>query len=85
MKVAAISEFKSKLAKFLRMVKTGEEVEIRERGVPIAKLSSIKSTPNAITIPPRKDPARLSKIQFSVKTANDFEVVEFLMEDRNKR
>ena len=85
MKVVAVSEFKAKLAKYLRLVKTGEEIDIRDRGVPVAVLSSVKSASPIAFTPPRKDPARLAQMRFSVKLATTIDVVDFLLEDRKRR
>ena len=85
MKIAAVSELKAKLAKYLRLVKSGEEIEIRERGVPVAILSSIKALAPLDIIPPRKDPSRLAQLRFSAKLSAGVDVVDFLLEDRKKR
>jgi prevent-host-death family protein len=85
MKVVAVSEFKAKLAKYLRLVKTGEEIDIRDRGVPVAVLSAVKTATPLEFTPPRKDPARLSQMHFSVKLAPEINVVDFLLADRKRR
>jgi antitoxin (DNA-binding transcriptional repressor) of toxin-antitoxin stability system len=69
----------------LRLVKSGEEIEIRERGVPVARLTSIKKESVLAITPARKDPASLSKYRFSVKPKSNFDVVDMLLEDRAKR
>jgi prevent-host-death family protein len=85
MKIAAISELKAKLARYIRLVKSGEEIEIRERGVPVARLTSIRAqTPVAVT-PPRKNPSSLAKYRFSVKPAAKFDVLDLILEDRARR
>jgi prevent-host-death family protein len=38
MKTASVSELKANLSRYLRMAKRGSEVQILERGVPIARL-----------------------------------------------
>lgn len=38
MKTTAIANLKAKLSQFLRLVKTGEEILITERDVPVAKI-----------------------------------------------
>ncbi len=85
MKIAAVSELKSKLARYLRMVKAGERVEIQERGVPIAMLTAAGGRPNVPTTPPRKDPKLLANMTFSVRLKSDVDVVQILLEDRRKR
>lgn len=85
MKVVAVSEFKAKLAKYLRLVRTGEEIDIRDRGVPVAVLSSAKKTTPLEFIPPRKEAERLSQLKFSVRLDSRVDVVDLLLEDRKKR
>ena len=43
MKVANIAELKNRLSEFLALVELGEEVEIRKRNVPIARIVPIPS------------------------------------------
>ena len=38
METTAIANLKAQLSRYLRLVKTGEEILITERGVPVAKL-----------------------------------------------
>jgi len=85
MKVAAISELKAKLARYIRLVKSGEDVEIRERGVPVAILTAIRSESDVAITSPRKSPSSLAKYSFSTKPKIKFDVVEMLLEDRAKR
>lgn len=86
MKSAAISEVKAKFAQYLRLVKAGETVEIRERGVPIAVLTAIPQAEGALGIlPPRRDPKLLAKMTFTVKPKKRFDIVALLMEDRRRR
>ena len=42
MKTASVTELKAQLAHYLRMVRRGTEVQVLERGVPIARLVGIK-------------------------------------------
>ncbi len=51
MKVANIAEFKSKISKYLSDVEKGEEVEVRKRNVPIARI-----------VPVRKPSANMTKL-----------------------
>ena len=43
MKSAAVAELKANLSKYLGQVKTGEQVLVTERGVPVAKLVPVDS------------------------------------------
>ena len=42
MKIANIAEFKNSLSSFLAAVELGEEVEIRKRNIPIARVVPVK-------------------------------------------
>ena len=42
MKGVSVSELKARLSRYLRMVKRGGEVEILERGVPVARLTGAR-------------------------------------------
>lgn len=42
MKIANIGELKNRLSEFLSYVEQGEEVEVRKRNVPVARLIPIK-------------------------------------------
>jgi prevent-host-death family protein len=55
MKTASVSELKAQLSRFLRMVKRGSEVEILDRGVPVARLV-------AIAAPVSSESARLERL-----------------------
>ena len=47
MKVANIAELKSRLSEFLSFVEEGEEIEVRKRNIPIARVVPIqKNLPN---------------------------------------
>jgi len=84
MKVAAVSQLKSQLARFIRFVKSGETIEVQERGIPVAYLKPIE--PEKISfIPARTDPTALAKIVSKVTPAKNFDVAEMLSEDRRRR
>ena len=85
MKKAALSELKAKLAKYIRLVKAGEQIEVQERGVPIAIISSILARTRSPIIPPRRDPKHLSNMRFTAKTEDEIDVVKLLREGRDKR
>jgi prevent-host-death family protein len=85
MKVVAISEFKAKLSKYLRLVKSGEEIDIRDRGIPVAVLSAVKSIRPPEFIPPRRNPSHLAQMKFSAQIDSSVDVVAMLLEERKKR
>jgi prevent-host-death family protein len=43
MAIASVSQLKANLSRYLRMVRRGGEVQILERGVPIARLSALST------------------------------------------
>ncbi len=47
MKTASVTELKAQLSRYLRMVRRGSEVQILERGVPIARLVGLQTSPRA--------------------------------------
>ena len=84
MKAVKTSEFKAKLAKYLRMVRNGEEIQILDRGIPIAKVLNTNATTEFKTRPPLKDPRSLSQLKSKVSPVTDWDVVDFLLEERRK-
>ena len=56
MKSASITELKANLSRYLRMVRRGSEVEILERGVPIARLVALQGATR------EKDSLRLERL-----------------------
>ena len=46
MKVANTAELKNRLSEYLRLVEGGEEVEIRKRNVPIARVVPLRRKPS---------------------------------------
>jgi prevent-host-death family protein len=49
MKTAGVADLRARLASYLKMVKSGSEVLITERGVPIAKLVPINAARKRMT------------------------------------
>lgn len=45
MRTASVTEFKARLSHYLRIVRRGSEVEILERGVPVARLVGVPREP----------------------------------------
>lgn len=43
MKTASVTELKANLSRYLRMVRRGSEVQVLERGVPIARLVGLEN------------------------------------------
>jgi antitoxin (DNA-binding transcriptional repressor) of toxin-antitoxin stability system len=85
LKLAAVSEFKAKLASYLRLVKSGESVEITEHGVPIARISKLTANQSEKIISPVVSPSVLSNYKFSAHLKGDIDAVDLLLEDRSRR
>jgi len=58
MKTASVTEVKSGLSKFLELVKNGEAILITDRGVPVARIESVRSDQNETG-----EQARLSRLE----------------------
>jgi antitoxin (DNA-binding transcriptional repressor) of toxin-antitoxin stability system len=84
MKIVAISQLKAQLASFIRLVKSGETVEVQERGIPVALLKPIESD-NISFIPARADPKAMSKLVSNMTPPKNFDVAEIISEDRRRR
>ena len=48
MKTTAVANLKAKLSRYLRLVKTGEEILITERNVPVAKIVPVTDLGSAL-------------------------------------
>jgi len=57
MKTASVTELKANLSKYLKMVRRGSEVQVLERGVPIARLVGLQGAPA------EKDRDRLQRLE----------------------
>ncbi len=49
MKIANIAELKNRLSEFLSYVEQGEEIEVRKRNIPIARVVPILTVPSNST------------------------------------
>jgi prevent-host-death family protein len=58
MKTASVTEVKNGLSKFLELVKNGEAILITDRGVPVARIESVRSDQNETG-----EQARLSRLE----------------------
>ncbi len=62
MKTTAVADLKSRLSSYLRMVKSGEEILVTERDVPVAKIvpiSEVGSQPESLRDLERRGLVRL--------------------------
>ena len=81
---AAVSEFKAKLSSYLRLIKTGEQVAIQDRGITVAVLSGLPSREELPIIPPSKNPKQLALFKAKI-TVETVDPAQLLMEDRRRR
>ena len=86
MKKIAISEFKAKLSHYLRLVKAGEEIDVLERGIPIAKVIAQRSREEDLIIKPQAPINGFGKMRYTASLEPDApDPVEWLLQDRAKR
>ncbi|MBI4405605.1 MAG: type II toxin-antitoxin system prevent-host-death family antitoxin [Deltaproteobacteria bacterium] len=84
MKSVKTSELKANLAKYLRLVRSGEMIEVWDRGHPIAVIGGIEKNHGFTTIPPLKNPADISKLKSEVAKAPKTDVVRLLLGHRRR-
>lgn len=85
MKPVSSSDLKAKLAKYLRLVRNGETIEVRDRGIPIAILRGTEKESTLPTIPPSDEPAQIGRLVSEVRKVPTTDVVQLLLDDRHKR
>lgn len=77
-----IAELKAHLSQYLREAKSGEVVEVLDRGVPVARIMPPDWTAIPMsTRPPRR---KLTRLKAPPPTNYDFDIVEELVKDRRK-
>jgi antitoxin (DNA-binding transcriptional repressor) of toxin-antitoxin stability system len=84
MKSVKASELKASLAKYLRLVRGGERLEILDRGVPIAIIQGVCDEEIRFSSP-AKDPRNLAKLKSKAKPTADYDIVDDLLEERRRR
>lgn len=78
-----IAELKDRLSEHLRRVERGEEIEVTDRGRPIARIIPIPAGPPIRIIPAKRPRSSLPK---KYPPANwPISSLEMLLEDRRKR
>jgi prevent-host-death family protein len=84
MKRVGVAELKDQLSKHLRAVEAGEEIEVTDRGRPIARI--VPARP-ASKVPIRAPTRPFSEIRDRIYPPADLpiDIVELLLEDRRKR
>lgn len=80
-----VSDFKAHLAAYLRQVKAGQEIEILDRGSPVARVISAGFESPVMIVPPKKTPADLAKLKSRIKNSFTGEVMDILEEERVRR
>lgn len=84
MKAIKISEFKSHLSEYLRKVKNGVQIELLDRGKPVARVSALEDATEIRIQKPLKDPAKIASIKSKVRDF-DGEVMDVLLQERSTR
>ncbi len=85
MKSVKTSELKANLAKYLRMARSGETIEVLDRGQPVATIRGIEAETSFSTVPPLGDPRELSRLKSKVQSPPKTDVVGLLMDERRRR
>lgn len=82
-----ISSLKTFLGKYLKKVRSGEEVIVLDRQQPIAKLISYKGDDSSIVVhPPTRSREELNQILRKIKKSKDAsDSLSFLLQDRGDR
>jgi antitoxin (DNA-binding transcriptional repressor) of toxin-antitoxin stability system len=82
-----IAEFKAKMGKFLRLVRSGVEVILLDRNHPIAKVTPFsKEQETKVSVrKPIQDPKELRNLSFTPRKGRRTDSVSFLLEDRKSR
>ena len=82
-----IAEFKARMGKFLRLVRSGIEVVLLDRGHPVARVTPyVEGAAGKIAIQkPTRDPKGLARLSFAAKKGRRTDSVAMLLEDRKSR
>ncbi|MFO0980395.1 MAG: type II toxin-antitoxin system prevent-host-death family antitoxin [Planctomycetota bacterium] len=87
MQSVRIAEFKAKMGSFLRLVRSGIEVVLTDRGHPVARVTPYVAGP-VTKLPIRKpirNPQKLARLSFAPKKGRRTDSVAALLEDRRSR
>ncbi len=81
-----IAELKAKLAKYLRLVKSGEEVLVSEYHTPIAKIVPLRKEEVLPSVKPEKSfQSTILQLKVPHIPTPKIDVLELLYEDRQRR
>lgn len=85
MKSVKISELKARLSEYLRDVRRGEEWTVMERTTPVARIVPYtQDSPPLDVRPPRQRVPRLQDVKLPPALKLDADVVDLLLEEREK-
>lgn len=84
MKQVRIAELKAHLSEYLRAVRGGQTIAVLDRDTPVAHLVPIREAPQLKIRKPRGKIA-VNRIPLPKALKLDFDVVDLLLEDRQKR
>lgn len=84
-----IAEFKSRLSEYLRAVRRGQEIVVKDRETPIARVVPYEARPNRlVTIPPTKSLKEAERALRSARRPKNLkpgDVAAALREERRER
>ena len=81
-----IATLKAQLAKYLRFVKSGEEITILDHKMPVAKIVPFETNGSLESIEPQGLFSDIAKLKIEpMKTKPKVDSLTLLLEDRNRR
>lgn len=93
MKTVQIAQLKARLSRYLRAVKSGEDILITDRGRPVARLEPVRSVESSqrelveagLVRPARKKPPASFWSRLPLPELKGAGVLQALLEERNER
>ncbi len=86
MTTVRIAQFKARLSHYLRLVQRGETLVVCHRNTPVARILPPEFGHHRLTITePKPGSPRFHEVPLPPPANLGFDIVDFLMEDREKR
>jgi prevent-host-death family protein len=85
MKQVNIAELKARLSEYLRAVRKGETIAVLDRDTPVARIVPVVGKPALRIRKPAPGTPAFNKVQISNSAALNFDLVNLLLEDRQRR
>jgi antitoxin (DNA-binding transcriptional repressor) of toxin-antitoxin stability system len=85
MKNVRIAQLKSQLSAHLRLVRGGEVLTVLDRDTPVARIVPIETGDDIVIAKPAPGAPPVGRFKFPPPTKLDFDIVDYLLEDRTRR